>query len=379
MYCEHCGKKIDIDSRFCEYCGARVKDIQNENDVKHVSKESKTVFFFVLFIGFILLFLFELRYFNSPNNAMQNYLKAWENENYDVILDSLMMEESKFITKDVFLSVFENAKEKDLKKFQVSTCDYENNKREATCSVSFVLKNGNSYEKMYHLKKEENHKMILFTNWKVENDDIEVIQDFLLYLPNATKGTLMNEPLEEYRYVDGDKSGYDCYKIPSLLKANYRLEVDMMGTTIQKDIFIKRKEYTFAFDNHDLTEESKKKLLLLGKDIVTSFYNSAIGQAESVESSDYNFSLTDEIYQKFKHDIASSGLTKFEVNEIKVMHISMKEDGKVVISFQMNYGYTLNNNKKGTSNDTFSITFQNIDLKIIESIDSLVTYFSRKD
>ena len=35
MFCQNCGKQIDDDSAFCEFCGAKVGDEQDQNNIKH--------------------------------------------------------------------------------------------------------------------------------------------------------------------------------------------------------------------------------------------------------------------------------------------------------------------------------------------------------
>ena len=63
----------------------------------------------------------------------------------------------------------------------------------------------------------------------------------------------------------------------------------------------------------------------------------------------------------------------------------MDAEGKIIVTFQMNYSYQfeyfIDKEKKtheGNSNDIFYLTFKNTELKEIEKIDSLVSYFSKK-
>lgn len=387
MYCENCGKKIDDDAIFCEHCGTRLKESKNKLETqlpKELSRENKTIIVIIIIIGFVFLFFLELKFFNSPDNAIHNYLKNWENKNYDNILESLNISDSKFTSKEVFSKVYPDLNEFNIIDFKVSGCEVQKNKNKAICHITYTTdKKGISYEKDYILEKKEKNRLFLFANWEVIQSDFKVTNDFLLYTPTGSQIYLMNQNLEEYQIKEEMKKGYDCYKIPSIFQGIYPLKVVLEnGMSLEKNISITNKDYTYKFNLKDASQELINELENLGKEVVETIYQ-GIMKKENFESLKINYKIEEikNTYELLKKDLEESGLTKFEINEIKITNMEMMEDNNLSLSFRMNYRYDLKDGEKlhsGESNDSFYITLKNLETKEILKLESLVTYFSKK-
>ena len=90
MICEKCGRIIDDDSRFCQYCGydlySRIEEEYEEDDlyVQTESSKFKTIALWVLVLGAILLAVF----YNNGTDSEENWdyeEEEVENVNYDVL------------------------------------------------------------------------------------------------------------------------------------------------------------------------------------------------------------------------------------------------------------------------------------------------------
>ncbi len=388
MYCENCGKKIDEDAIFCEHCGNKLKEtainITVEKKKKELSQENKIILAILCIIGFVFLFFLELKYFNSPDNAIHNYLKNWENKNYDNLLADLKIEESKFTNKEIFSKVYPDLNEFKMTDFKVTGCEMKKNKNQAICHVSFKTENHNfTYEKDYVLEKKEKNRLILFTNWEIIQTNIKTLSDVLIYLPTGAKAFLMEQNLEEYLEKEELKKGYDCYKIPLIFQGTYPLKIILEnGMSLEKKITIKNKEYTYHFNLKDASQELTDEMEKLGKDVIETIYLGAIEKKEFQSlNSIYKIEELKNTYDKFKKELENTGLTKFQINEIKLTNIKMLEEGNIYLSFRADYTYEIKEGEnvyKKESNDSFYITINNIDKKEILKIESLVTYFRKK-
>lgn len=382
MYCENCGKKIDTDSNYCEHCGIK---LVKESTTK---KENKILLIIGLLIIFGAIFIWELKYFNSPNNAINSYLKNWTNQNYDIIKETLKLEESKFTTNEMFQKVFQNKEEFSIKEFHVEECKYNKSKKSATCNISYkTAKNGLSYQKTYNLTREDQNRLLIFANWKIENESFKTINNWILYIPADATAKLENIDLAEYRTPEKDKQGFDAYQIPQIFEGTYHLSLKMnTGMNLEKAINITKKEYTYQFNIQDVSLEFQESVKLLGTNLIETIYN-GIANKKNIEELETTYDLTPitETYKTLQKELEKASLTSLKVKEMKVSGIDMSDDGKVFITYQMNYEYDIKYTKNekelthhGESNDTFYVTVKNIELKEIEKLDSLVTYFSKK-
>lgn len=388
MYCEECGKKIDSDAIYCEHCGHKISNDEISLKPPISKKESKYLFLILIFVLFGFLFFQELKYFNSPENAIRNYMKSWKSKNYDVILSKLNIEASRFVSVESFQKAFQNEDEFKVVDFQIDSCDYQNNENEAICYVRYqTIKNGPFIETSYKLVKNASNRMVIFADWKVQDDTFHTVKDWNIYLPENSKGNLSGIDLSEYRFSSNDKTGYDCYKIPIIFAGEYFLQLSISnGITVNKTISVSNNEYTYRFHLEDISEEFKKHLTDLGISLVETIYQGISKKLVFGDLKvDYNISNLKSYYEELLHDTKDVGLVNFSVKEMRVSDIELKEDGKLYLSYQMNYEYDLNKSDgektfahHGASNDTFYVTVTNMELSEIEKVDSLVTYFSRK-
>jgi predicted nucleic acid-binding Zn ribbon protein len=386
MYCEFCGKKLDPDAKFCEYCGKEVVNHHIHSKKKNPN-ETKWLLTLIIICLFGFLFYQELRYFNSPENTLNHYLKNIKNQNYDNILSEFNIETNDFISNEI---IKRKKNETPLiEKFKVEECTYEKESQYAKCKVKYTTtKNHLNTTKTYFLKKKENKRLLLFTDWIIENQDLELIDNFTLYLPKDATGTLEGINLEAYRKFDSDKDGFDAYEIPFMIKGEYNLFLTMMnGLSLTSQIKINSNTYTYLFNLKDISNEMKEKITNIGKEIVEVFYKGIINKKKKEElTSNYDINSILPDYELLKKEIEKKIILKnFEIMDIRIINLDMNDKGNILITYQMNYqyefDYSLNEDKKnhkGNSNDIFYITIQNTELNNIEAINSLVSYFSKK-
>lgn len=384
MYCEHCGKKIDLDSNFCEHCGEKVNP-KKEKFI--ITREHKILLSILIFGGFVFLFLWELKYFNSPTNAINTYLKNWSNKNYDSILENLNMENTKFINQQIFEEITKD--NINYNKYKIDSCHYQNNKENAICNIIFEsTKDSTTREKSFTLEREKNNRLGIFANWKIKENDIKIITNFKLYLPEESTAVLINQELNDYYNADLDKNGYQCYIIPQIIQGKYPLKVKMKnGMVIDKEININKPEYTYQFNVQDTSAEFQNELKVLGTSVIETIYQGAVNKTKFEDlNSTYNLSKIKENYTQLTNDLANTNLTELKVKEIKISKIKINNEGKIEITYQMRYNYKIKYQKngkeetyEGSSNDSFTMKVKNMELQEIESIESLVTYFSKKN
>lgn len=377
MFCEYCGKKIDEDSNFCEHCGKKILT------KKKLSKEKKTGLIIILFLVFFYIFFLELKYFNSPENAINSYLKNRNNNDYENVLKNLNIESGPFTSKEAYLNVTKST----MDSFTIHSCEYDETKQNAVCHVTIETKNDTSQKETFYLEKKEKKRLGIFTDWIIKTNDIKTTKDWHIYLPKDFKAKLANIDLDSYQSNEETKNGYDCYIIPEIFMGDYQLELTLPNEEIiKKEIQVSTNSYTYELKKEDISEEQKSELEQLGTHIIELFYNSSVTKKPFAElETTYNIKKLEETYNKLVHEIEKTDLISFKVNEIAITGIEMTENCNIKITYQMNYNYHLkyetNETKEehqGTSNDTFYITTQTMEWNDIEKMESLVTYFSKK-
>ncbi len=394
LYCEQCGKKIDDDSKYCEFCGCKIKKEDSNNlTLKERRKnehknETKYLFLLLLFSIFGYIFYQELKYFNSPENAINHYLKDWKNKNYDSILNTLNIENEEFTSIEQFKNAFNEKHEFEISDYQISHCETVEEEN-AICYITYQTeKNDIQYEKKYKLIKNATNRLWIFTNWSIQNEEYLPLEEWHLYLPKDSIGKINNIDLLPYRSKEKDKTGYDCYVIPKIFKGTYELSIQLNnGMTVKNKVKIKNQKYSYQFSINDITEEFQAEIKKMGTEIIHTLYNGVVRQQKWEDlTSSYDIQKIKKNYETLKTEITKEiNLKHFQIVEMKVIGLEINEEGKLYLSFQMNYDYTIEyqegdkiKNHQGNSNDTFYLTMKNIDLKEVEKIDSLVSYFSKK-
>ena len=392
LYCEHCGKKIDEDSIFCTYCGEKVKKEEKKpqkTEERKKKTEPKILLMIILILLFGFIFYHELTYFNSAENAIHQYLKDWKNKNYDSILNTLNIESTDFTSKTMLIKSLKEKKELQMFDYQIHSCDYETDKKEAKCYITYQTEsNGITYEKVYQLERQEKNRLWIFAEWKVKNKEIEILEDWTIYLPKDSIAELEQVDLTPYRNIEKDKDGFEAYTIDKIFKGNYELNLKLnTGMILNSHIKIKNSEYNYQFNMQDISEEYKNEIKKIGEELISEIYTGIIEKKEFKDlSSNYDIDPIKSNYEKVKKEIEQEiTLTKFSLNEIKVTNVKIEENGNLICTYQMNYQYTFQYKKEGKdlehtgeSNDTFYITMKDANLSEIEKIESLVTYFSKK-
>lgn len=392
MYCEHCGKKIDEDSIFCTYCGEKVKKEEKKpqkTEERKKKTEPKILLMIILILLFGFIFYHELTYFNSAENAIHQYLKDWKNKNYDSILNTLNIESTEFTSSSMLTKAFQEKKELKMLNYQIQNCEYNQNNTEAKCRITYQIdKNGITFEKTYELKKQKPNRLWIFTEWTINNNEIEVLDNWTIYLPKDSMAYLEQIDLKNYRNPEKDKSGFDAYTIEKIFKGSYELNLKMnTGMTLNAPIKVQNSEYTYQFSMQDISEEYKNEMKKIGEELISEIYSGIIDKKSFEDiNSNYDISKLKSTYEKIKNEIEEDiNLTKFLINDMKITNIKMNENGNLILTYQMNYQYSFTYTKEkkeithdGESNDTFYVTVKNANLSEIEQIDSLVTYFSKK-
>lgn len=392
MFCPKCGKKNADNAKFCEFCGAEIKEeekiILPKTAKKKISKKNLTI----IIISVVLLIILVgggliLSNNFKPSTVALNYFKAITDADSDKVYDYISVPKSEFTTKKIFSEVTLDD-EVNVVNYKVVSEDVSADNLSAQVKISYTLEGRQTpLTQTIYLVKDKKNKFLIFPNWKIsegsslikENYEISIFKDSTLKLEGIEVGK---------KYLKkSDDSNYDTYVIPALFKGEYDIEVTLKnGLVARSKLDVDNK--STKIDDFVLNDKNEDELQKTVKEDLDKLYQAGIdGKSFDDIKGDFEYkdSKLDDLedaYNMFERLLSNSGLRKIEFNEVNVEKISITEDGLLYVTVGADYEYTAkaylsDDDVVKTDDDTLYLTFDYNDGFKLVDMSSLVTSFSR--
>ena len=156
-------------------------------------------------------------------------------------------------------------------------------KNEKLFVAKYKLKNSKSTRYLVITLKRTNNKYLIFSNWKITNQDY-FSDNVVVKIPNNTKAYLNNKALTDNYKMDGNDADSVSYEIPNLAKKSVLLQLELQnGIKIEKTINPSSNNVVDAtdFSGYKLSSSSSSAL----EKVVTNFSNLYVSGA--LKNKDY--------------------------------------------------------------------------------------------
>ncbi len=363
MYCIYCGGKIKKEDNYCEHCGKKVK--------KEIFSLSTHVKIFLGGIFIVLLLSIGIgkiiQIANSPEYQVIRFVKSFEQENAKKIFRDLGLSNSEFMNEKTFFQTFENENIVHIQKLKQVSCETKDNISD--CNILYETKEKKELQETIYLTKKDQ-------KWTIENTKFKTVKNWKLYLPNNASAKLNNVDLAPYKQETCDKDGFDCYQVEEIFKGNYILNMNWNEMDLETNVKINETN-TYTLNTKDLTENRKQEILKMIQSITEKLYRGVI-EKKSKEDLNLQDPLT-KTYEKLQKEIKQD-LNDFQIQQLDFMDITLDQNGLFQVQVKMNYTYQITKNDQnhsGKSSDIFTATISK-DMKEVQSMSSLVTFFSTK-
>ena len=167
-------------------------------------------------------------------------------------------------------------------------------KNEKLFVAKYKLKNSKSTRYLVITLKRTNNKYLIFSNWKVANQDY-FSDNVVVKIPNNTKAYLNNKALTDNYKMDSNDADSVSYEIPNLAKKSVLLQLELQnGIKIEKTINPSSNNVVDAtdFSGYKLSSSSSSAL----EKVVTNFSNLYVSGA--LKNKDFNSISIDSIWTK---------------------------------------------------------------------------------
>lgn len=274
MYCKNCGKEIPDGSEKCPDCGYELnkskseqtitKEIVKKSQGKFLSKKKKIA---LIVVGTIAIIGFGINYFvsksNNPEKIIKEYMAATVSNDYETIYDFLNLENTKFLSKDIYLSS-QKADESDEEKDELDYIEIAPATTEQIKDNDAVLKKGDvayyvTYGTQLHPRvleevvvlNQSHKKFLLFNDYKVEPTNY-ILSDYVIEAPTYAKVHFDGVELtKDYLSKDDDEKQYrNSFVIPEVFNGEHKIEVTSDYTDKYED--------TVDIYNHYASYEKEK-------------------------------------------------------------------------------------------------------------------------
>ena len=243
-------------------------------------------------------------------------------------------------------------------------------KNEKLFVAKYKLKNSKSTRYLVITLKRTNNKYLIFSNWKITNQDY-FSDNVVVKIPNNTKAYLNNNALTDNYKMDGNDADSVSYEIPNLAKKSVLLQLELQnGIKIEKTINPSSNNVVDAtdFSGYKLSSSSSSAL----EKVVTNFSNLYVSGA--LKNKDFNSISKDSIWTKeligtddFKNNYQTlidkyktKKVSNYKIKSIDTASSYIYSFDTIKINANVKYSYKLNK-KERERTTTFDIEVKNSD------------------
>lgn len=388
MFCENCGAEVKKEEQFCEKCGTQVE----KKNRKPMTKKQKIIGGIVLGVLIVLGTSYTwVKHQLSPEEIAKNYFLATMNRDVDKLYSYMNVNDSEFITKELFEGALENnssVQKTELKNYTVGDANIGGNGLYANVGISY-LKEGDDepYTFRVELVKNEGKKYLFFDDWRVainEKSLVKVVNDYKI---KTLKGSILTmggvEVDKKYIDVNASNEVYDVYNMPAIFASSYTLKVALpFGFEVERIVRVSsNSSYTIELDEKEIPDNVKEQMKETVKNGLQTLYDGAIAQKsfEEIKSAfEYEGANLDGLkskYENLKERLATSSLQGIQFTEVNLRYIRNEKDAvEVGIEAKYTYSTTRRENNQSTMYMKVSYTIGEQAFKI-KSVSDLDTYF----
>ena len=243
-------------------------------------------------------------------------------------------------------------------------------KNEKLFVAKYKLKNSKSTRYLVITLKRTNNKYLIFSNWKITNQDY-FSDNVVVKIPNNTKAYLNNKALTDNYKMDSNDADSVSYEIPNLAKKSVLLQLELQnGIKIEKTINPSSNNVVDAtdFSGYKLSSSSSSAL----EKVVTNFSNLYVSGA--LKNKDFNSISKDSIWTKeligtdeFKNNYQTlidkyktKKVSNYKIKSIDTASSYIYSFDTIKINANVKYSYKLNK-KERERTTTFDIEVKNSD------------------
>lgn len=411
MFCGECGAKNKKTDTFCSECGAPLEqEVKKETGTTNktvtprqpMSKKNKIIIAIVAAVVIVLGIGYKVGdNLTSPRKIAEDYIKATINNDGEKLYKYIEIEgDTTFASKKVFADLMKDTKPtNEIVNYKITDVKYGDGKLSAKVTFKYTTKNSSSEKTdTVNLTKQKDNKYLIFANWKISDlsaDNI-LVEDFTLKVPKGAKVSFAGiNVTEKYLNKDETTSKLDVYKLPKVFAAETTIKVTLAnGMEFEKKVTPSsyRDSYTLTFDEDNLSDASKEKLINRSKEVLTTVYTNAIAGKNfdefksNFEHKGVDLTKLGASYKEFLEDLQGSSrtLTSIEFTDMSIYDLSLNEDGNIEVevraSFDYSIKYTSYSGEEKTDEDddykyiTLTYAYDNNEYYLID-MDDLQYYF----
>lgn len=375
MFCPECGRKNPDDAVFCENCGTKIMDKDQQvildqsklavghqikaHSRKAVSKKSIVVGIIILFfLVSAITFVLVGKSLSSPERSAEQYFECVMDGDWENVYSQLELSDSELLSKKMFLAAKEDSELEKVSSYTVGSV--RNAGKEDTKKVTIRYRSkGDSGRQKYEitLVRQEEKFLFFFNKWKVIPSDM-LINNYTLTVPLGTTVSLDGVTLADKEKVKEGNDLYseyfDTYQVDALFEGNHDIKVtaDNMED-YEETVNLEKDEYdSFYLTEMELKQDVVDQVATDAKDILKSILQAGVEKKDFSSIQDY-FSTDNEIqsdmkssYESFIDDLEYAEVSNLEVQDISATTESSYADGAAMVDVTLDFEYNYTYNDK---------------------------------
>lgn len=354
MFCEKCGAKAKAGAKFCEECGERLKKPVKKTNKKRkpISKKNKIIIGIIsILILMLVIFFIVCSSIYKPKTIAVNYFEAVIDNDYDALYDYFDVDNKDFTSKKVFKElVKEDEASNEVVNYRVTNSSVSADGLSATVTIKYVTNDSDNETATINLVKDKKNKMLFFSNWKINNANLETIKNYEVKALKDSEVEIAGIKLDDYKDDEKSDDEFDVYVLPEVFALEYPVKITYpMGVTI--DTSIEPSTYyngsTLELDVDDISDDTKNQIESAILSNIQVIYDAAKDNNDfsnirsNFEYENGDLTELEASYNDFKEDLngRSTKLTEIKFSEVEISDININDDGTLEVDFSADYDY----------------------------------------
>lgn len=294
MYCPECGTKNEEESLFCSQCGTPLYEKSEnllENSIQQTTtgeavpepaisgtkemqdKSRNPVIINPPIRRFTKIILMEAialaalligcssyaKKLFGPESFANAYFKALSDGDMNAVYKNLNVEESQFLSADMFQKYAEMWEDSDVTNYKV-VCEYNSSLKENYVTANVIYRTKNAEDDMSYsipLEKQKEKKYFLFDSWKVQPANL-IVDEYSIFAPVgatvAVGGIVLDDSFVKQKE---NEAGQTEYCINGIFKGVYDIKVTKAGMEDYNGLlYVGTDENVFSLEDMNYTDET---------------------------------------------------------------------------------------------------------------------------
>ncbi|MEZ3435536.1 MAG: zinc-ribbon domain-containing protein [Lachnospiraceae bacterium] len=281
---------------------------------------------------------------NSARSVATQYFKAYMNKDWDTYYDLMDYPDGKFLQKEQFVLMMQDAKVPDIATYEIAGAPVENGTGiQQFYNVQYTVKGAGTDSMQILLTKQGKKSMLFFDTWRVLADS-HVAQDFRISVPAGAEAAIDGIKLSDTEKAESDSASLDSYSV-TLFSGKHKLTVAVPWFEVYEEEFTAYSGDSITVYDMKLTKDGETAIQAKMQEALEKIYQAAAAGKDFSEVEDLFLETGreagEESYENLKKGLNDSDSYKLGEVTFSDFQCETYNGEPGIVAAEMSYAYDM--------------------------------------